>query len=399
MSRRKFGDVERLINDLLDRHEANPRAERLIAYIDEDAFASVEARDRFATALLAAEKAGGISIQRRRVDGTIVFGHVRLADAAALYAYAGRVPARTKVDAALGAAQARQDLPPTAQRVLEEIADRWSRGVGSFGLAPHDDGGLAAALDLVRALHHRATDPGALPTDFRTFSRAAGTDSKALERLSSPVARLFRRFYPELETAIGLDADDLLATFGIVRTPQAFTLSGPISIDGQRLPQLRFYGVPPEQGDMLGIAAPVDHVLTIENYTSFVRHVRELNEDKSALVIYTAGFPARAHLRQIVRLAELAGAPLYHWGDIDGGGIRIFCHLERAFGNRGLALLPHLMTATLLEEHGVVGERRLRPADAPALDSAMGPLWDALLATGLVLEQESLAPVRPAFQR
>lgn len=150
---------------------------------------------------------------------------------------------------------------------------------------------------------------------------------------------------------------------------------------------------------MLGIAAPVDHVLTIENYTSFVRHVRELNEDKSALVIYTAGFPARAHLRQIVRLAELAGAPLYHWGDIDGGGIRIFCHLERALGNRGLALLPHLMNSTLLEQHGVVGEKRLRPADAPALNTAMGTLWDVLLATGLVLEQESLAPARPAFQR
>jgi hypothetical protein len=395
VSRRSFGDVGNLINDLLDRHEANPRAERLLAYIDEDAFTSVEARDRFAAGLLAAEKAGGISIQRRRVDGTIVFSHVRLADAAALYAHAGRVPARTKVDAALGAALARQDLPPTGQPVLEEIADGWSRGVGSFGLTPHDDGGLAAALDLVRTLHQRANDAGALPTDFRTFSRVAGTDSKALERLSSPVARLFRRLYPEVETPIGFDADDLFATFGIVRTPQALMLSGPISIDGQRLPQLQFYGVPPEQEDMLGIAAPLDHVLTIENYTSFVRHVRELNENKSALVIYTAGFPARAHLRQIVRLAELAGAPLYHWGDIDGGGVRIFCQLERALANRGLALLPHLMTSALLQEHGVPREKQIRLADAPSRDSAMAKLWDALLETGLVLEQESLTPSRP----
>lgn len=67
MRRRKFGEVGKLINDLLDRHEANPQAERLLAYIDEDAFTSVEARDRFTAALLVAEKTGGISIRRRKV--------------------------------------------------------------------------------------------------------------------------------------------------------------------------------------------------------------------------------------------------------------------------------------------------------------------------------------------
>jgi hypothetical protein len=398
MSRRKFGDVERMINDLLDRHEANPRADRLLAYIDEDNFSSVEARDRFTAGLLAVEKTGGINVQRKRVDGALVFGHVRLADAAPLYAYAGRVPARVRVDEALGAAQARQDLPSTAQSILEEIADGWSRGVSRYGLSPHDDTGLAAALDLARALYERAADVSAIPTDFRTFSRSAGTDSKALERLTSPVVRLFRRLYPAPEMPVGLDANDALATFGIVRTPQALTLSGPVSIEGLRLPRLRFYGVPPEQGDTLGLAAPVDHVLTIENYTSFVRHAREVNEDKSALVVYTAGFPSRAHLRQIVRLAELSGAPVYHWGDIDGGGVKIFCHLERALANRGVALLPHLMDPALLHQYGVTGEKQLRVADAPSADSAMRTIWDALLETGLVLEQESLAPRLPGFE-
>lgn len=395
MSRRKFGDVESLINDLLDRHEANPGAERLFAYVDEDAFTSVEARDRFATRLLAVEKAGGINIQRKRVDGAAIVSHVRLADVTALYEYSGRVPARTKVDAALAVTQARGDLPPTARSILEEIGDAWSRGVSSFGLAPHDEVGLGAALDLVRAIHQRAAESSALPIDFRTFSRAAGTDSKALERLSSAVVRLLRRLYPELEAPTGLDPDDLLATFGIVRTPQALTLSGPISINGQRLPDLRFYGIPPEEGDALEIAAPVDHVLTIENYTSFVRHVRELNQDKSALVIYTAGFPSRAHLRQIVRLAEAAGAPPYHWSDIDGGGVRIFCHLERALADRGLILLPHLMDVSHLRRLGVTAEKRLRSADAPSPSSAMRALWEALLETELVLEQESLNPSRP----
>lgn len=142
MSCRKFDDIDRLIHNLLDRHEANPNAERLLAYIDEDAFTSVEARDRFTAALLAAEKAGGITIRRRRVDGAMVLGHVALSDATALYTHAGRVPARIKANAALVAARERQDLPSTAQSIFEEIAGGWSRGVNRYGLAPHDGRGL-----------------------------------------------------------------------------------------------------------------------------------------------------------------------------------------------------------------------------------------------------------------
>lgn len=41
-------------------------------------------------------------------------------------------------------------------------------------------------------------------------------------------------------------------------------------------------------------------------YASFLRHMREVNGDRVGLVIFTAGFPARSHLRQIVRLATVA---------------------------------------------------------------------------------------------
>ena len=355
MSRRKFGDIESLINDLLDRHEANPRAERLLAYIDEDAFRSVEERDRFTQALLSAEAAGGIVIQRVRIDGQLTLGHVRLADPDALYGYLERIPAGKRVDAELSVARARNDLPATAQAILEEIAEAWSRGVARFGLAAHDGVGLAASLDLTNALAARANDAGAMPVDYRTFSRSAGTDSKALERLVNSISKLFERLYPD-RGVIKLSPEDWLATLGVLRTPQPLTLSGPIAVDGVPLPPLRFHGVPPEQGEMLALAGPVDYVLTIENYTSFVRHVREINADHSGLVVYTGGFPSRAHLQQILRLAEAAQAPLFHWGDIDGGGLRIFRHLESALAQRGLRLQPHLMDSALLQEHGVMRE-------------------------------------------
>ena len=58
-------------------------------------------------------------------------------------------------------------------------------------------------------------------------------------------------------------------------------------LDGAPLPSIGYVGVPPEEGDRLGIAKPVGYVLTIENYAPFVRHVREINADRTGLVFYT----------------------------------------------------------------------------------------------------------------
>jgi hypothetical protein len=80
---------------------------------------------------------------------------------------------------------------------------------------------------------------------------------------------------------------------------------------------------------------------------------------------------------------------------MDGGGVRIFCHLEHALADKGLILLPHLMDSAVLRQFGVPRERQLRLAAAPPPKSAMRDLWDALLETDLVLEQESLPPCRP----
>lgn len=97
------------------------------------------------------------------------------------------------------------------------------------------------------------------------------------------------------------------------------------------------------------------------------------------------------------RKTALAGVPIYHWGDLDSGGVRIFCHLERALAERGIALLPHLMDPVLLSMRGVPGEKQIRRSDAPRKGSSISNLWDALLETGLTLEQESQAPRRPQW--
>ena len=392
MSRRKFDDPARLLHDLLNRYEAAGGSVKLLAYADEDRFADVEVRDAFVRRLRDAERAGGIEVVTRKVDGQSAFAHARLADAARLYAYLGREPAALKVDASLETLSG-ISLPAAAGPLLDEIRDAWTRGVRRFGLAPHDTDSLAAALRLARALAERAASEAADVTDYRTFSRIAGTDSKALERLIATVLPIFGRLYPQHDAA-PLNAPDFLATLGLMKTPQPLMLAGPIGIDGMPLPSMRYHGIPSEDAHRINLSEPIDYLLTIENYVSFVRHVRELPTDR-ALVIYTGGFPARPQLEQVVRLATSANSPVWHWGDIDGGGIRIFCHLESHLAAAGLTLRPHLMNAELLSSHGTPNPKGHRSGEGPAASSALAGLWEAVLTSGLMLEQESISPTQP----
>jgi hypothetical protein len=70
---------------------------------------------------------------------------------------------------------------------------------------------------------------------------------------------------------------------------------------------------------------PVDYIITIENPTSFWRYCTEIGGCYLALL--TDGFPARDVLSSMVHLVKaarsLTDAPIYHWGDIDAGGVRI----------------------------------------------------------------------------
>lgn len=392
MSRRKFDDPARLLHDLLNRYEAASSSVKLLAYADEDGFADVESRDAFVRILGDAERAGAIEVLTRKVDGQPIFAHARLADAAKLYVYLGREPAAMKVDASLEALRG-GSLPAAAEPLLDEIRDAWTRGVRRFGLAPYDATGLATALRLAQALAGRAGDDTAEVTDYRTFSRTVGTDSKALERLTATVLPIFRRLYPELVVE-QLDAADFLATLGLMKMPQPLMLAGPIGIDGVPLPRMRHYGIPSEEAHRINLSGPVDYLLTVENYVSFVRHVREVPTDQ-ALVIYTGGFPARPHLDQIVRLATSTDAPVWHWGDIDGGGVLIFCHLETHLAAAGIKLHAHLMNADLLLRLGAPNPKTLRAAEGPTTASALVDLWKAIYATGLMLEQETISPRRP----
>jgi hypothetical protein len=393
VSRSGFTSSNALLHDLLDRFEARPAVSRHLAYIDYDGFKNITEQDRMVRELDAIERGGGILVRRLR-DGTEIISHVRLAEADVLYRHLGRQPAAVGVTKAIALVRSRTGLPPTATIVLDELAGAWARGVSRFNLRANDAEGLSEVVELVLALNRRASDPTSTLIDYRTFSRASGVRSKALEQRIAAVVTLFDCFFPDLRQPT-LDAFEVLATFGLARMPQPFLLSGPLELDGVPIPRIDYFGVPPEEGDRLGIAQPVIYMLTIENYASFIRHVREINTDRAGLVIYTGGFPARPVLRQIVRLAARVNAPVFHWGDMDAGGVRIFRHLEDALAPHQIPLTPHLMRSDLLAGHGMPTEKRRSLQAGACPGSAIAELWDSIAKTSFAHEQESFSPISP----
>jgi hypothetical protein len=397
MSRRGFTESAALLHDLLDRFEAKPAVNRHLAYVDYDGFPSISHQDRMIRALELIEREGGVDMMRRRVDGVDGVAHVRLADPEVVYRHLDRQPAAISVDQALLHLRLRSDLPPSAAAALDDLASAWTRGVSRFTLGAGDAGGLAEAVELALALHRRASDPTSILMDYRTFSRMAGVRSKALEERAAAVVALFDRFYSGMRES-GLDTADALATFGVTRLPQPLLLSGPLMLDGAPLPSTGYVGVPPEEGDRLGIAQTVSYVLSIENYAPFVRHAREINADRTGLVFYTGGFPARPILKQIVRLAAQARAPTFHWGDMDSGGVRIFRHLEDSMAAYEIALQPHMMDVELLSRCGAPTGIRSGLQAGACPRSAIAKLWDHIAATSLGHEQESFAPSSPTIR-
>lgn len=402
MTRRRFADARALLGDLLDRHEANPQAGHLLASLDIDGFASVVDLDACLAELAVVERAGGVIIRRRRTGGADHVENIRLAAPGAVYRHLGRMPATKKADQALAQLGQRGSTAPALAEFLEQVRAAWSRNVSALGLGPGEALRLNMAVDLAEALVARLNANDPTQSDFRSFSRAVVGDSKALEGVARAVAILAQRLAPDAVSVEMQTPEEIIGAFGVTRLPQPFLISGPLALDGIELPALTYIGLPPEQAPRLTFARAPMYLLIVENFTSFIRHIREVNQDLAGAVVFSGGFPSRPTLKGIVHAARLAAAPTYHWGDIDLGGLRIFIHLERALSDADLVLQPHLMTEGLLRANGLPARRRawaraLRPAANSGVRSLCEAVTDANL--DLDLEQEAVAPVNPTLTR
>ncbi|TIL67447.1 MAG: hypothetical protein E5Y77_13325 [Mesorhizobium sp.] len=285
-------------------------------------------------------------------------------------------------------------LPAGAANLIDDAVVAWTRGVSHIGIRNGDGRTLANVIGLAIAVSGRMSGDPQGEQDFRTFSRLTVGDSKALEKNLPQVAAAMAKIFASTEEQTRLDPEELLASAGIRRLPQPILLHGDVSLDGRSFPVMPYVGIPPDCAGGIGLLTNPDYVLTVENFTSFVRHIREVARSERALVIYSGGFPSRPTLATIVRLAAQAQVPTFHWGDMDAGGVRIFQHLERHLAGFDIPLRPHMMDTELLRRFGKPAPGVAGPvADRHA--SAIAGLADFLTASGLVHEQEEFDPRSP----
>lgn len=180
----------------------------------------------------------------------------------------------------------------------------------------------------------------------RVLSQDVLHDSKRFEQsIEKRLLTIVKKYGPqEYEKE-----SEYLDSLGIVEYPQLSLVAGPVKVCvNEKIVDL---------GDLPGGAGlsgetiqrmtlfelSVSQVICVENLTSFhelVHAVERKREDgqKGILVIYIGGFPHRGlqsllyQVKDHIESLPLPDKPeLYHWGDLDYGGIRIFEYMRQNF--------------------------------------------------------------------
>ncbi|WP_212684527.1 Wadjet anti-phage system protein JetD domain-containing protein [Thalassospira xiamenensis] len=397
-----FVDPRVALNSMLDRYEARgpmtPEEQasgvpRIISRTDITGLKNLpfEKANEFEQVMRAAEKAGAVSLRFTSKFKTQV-NAAHLTDVGKLYSFLSRTPAHEVAVSGLALLDTNANIASgTVYRAARaELLSAWGRNKkwrGTYTSADAEE--LVPAFLLAQAIvdgkHSNASD-------MRSFSSNVAQDSKALENWKDLVHSLIVKYEPDfLPVEIG-SADEAFAYLGIEKVAQPLMLAGPLSIlERSSLPYL---GFPPDMPRLINFSSAPTAILTIENYTSFVRYAETCNPTRDNLVLYTGGFPSRRCLAFYKDAVErFPSADLYHWGDIDAGGLRILAHLRR---NAPREIKSHQMTSELLRAHGSLkngAPNGLEPTDTSVLNSLTEEEQMAeLVRQGYWLEQEVLPP-------
>ncbi|MFC4236483.1 Wadjet anti-phage system protein JetD domain-containing protein [Thalassospira xianhensis] len=397
-----FVDPWDALNSILDRYEAKrtmtPEEQasgvpRLISRTDIDGLKDLpfDKTKEFERVMHDAEKAEAVSLRFTSKFKTLV-NAAHLANVEKLYAFLSRTPAHEVAASGLALLDTNANIASgTVYRAARgELLSTWGRNKkwrGTYTSAEAEE--LVPAFLLAQAIvdgkHSNASD-------MRSFSSNVAQDSKALENWKDLVYSLVSKYAPDiLPIEIG-SADEAFSYLGIEKVAQPLMLSGPLSILEQT--SLPYLGFPPDKPELIRFSTDPTAILTIENYTSFVRYVETCNPSRDTLVLYTGGFPSRRCLAFYkAALERFPSAGLYHWGDIDAGGLRILSHLRR---NASRKVNAHQMTADLLRAHGALKngfKSGLEPTGAAALNEMTEEEQVIeLVRQGYWLEQEVLPP-------
>ena len=229
------------------------------------------------------------------------------------------------------------------------------------------------------------------PRYLREFSITHFQDSKYFEQIESRIAKVFRHFSEEYGE---MDSIDLLAEYGIYRTPNYVYFKGNavisigeatvdlsllkqgIGISGEDFPRIRFSDL-----------SRVRKVITIENLTSFFRYCEE-----DSLMIYLGGYHNRIRRTLLNMIYEtIPYANYYHFGDMDAGGFSILMDLRK---KTGIPFMSYHMDLDTLKEYRQYA-KRLNESDRNRLEKIriekeFSEVIDFMLEENIKLEQECI---------
>jgi Uncharacterized protein conserved in bacteria C-term(DUF2220) len=372
-----------ILGRLIDRRERHPDRTREPRVSVPELPPSAADRDAFNCVLADAERAGAIILVKGRGERRHLVDGIRLKDPALLYRFLERVP-DIELAKAAGEFLHRETTPRQAEALSARdwIADAWLHGQRPFNLGRDRP---AYAVEFINALDAALARDPMDRRDLRTYSGQETGDSKLIERHASRIVAFLKQV-GQLDPT--LSDDDAMASLGLEKFPQPLLVSGPATVAGIDLSGLVYAGVAPEQAALLEPSVPIRSVLTIENFASFNRHVREAKQ-AGDIVVYTGGFPSRAVIAAVVAISHWPGVHrIHHWGDVDEGGLLIALNLASAVK---IPLVPHLMTPELARRNGTP-KKVARPIDLP-LDHPWRPLAMFLQSDeARFLEQERIDP-------
>ena len=229
------------------------------------------------------------------------------------------------------------------------------------------------------------------PRYLREFSITHFQDSKYFEQIESRIAKVFRHFSEEYGE---MDSIDLLAEYGIYRTPNYVYFKGNavisigeatvdlsllkqgIGISGEDFPRIRCSEL-----------SRVKKVITIENLTSFFRYCEE-----DSLMIYLGGYHNRIRRTLLNMIYEtIPYANYYHFGDMDAGGFSILMDLRK---KTGIPFMSYHMDLDTLKEYRQYA-KRLNESDRNRLEKIriekeFSEVIDFMLEENIKLEQECI---------
>lgn len=310
---------------------------------------------------------------------------IRLVDPEPLYSILGMESAEKR--SAAWMATLSEEAEDWETPVITAIVSEWlNNKKWQKKLGPSDIDVVLSVQKLARAIRAGEWEG----KDHRTLCSRLVDDSKFIEARGAAV---FAYTYHGREKP-GETTRAIIEALGLQKSGVPVSISGPFKLAGYPIGEsVDYLGIGDNDLSKVSVVKSPKYLLTIENRESFNRHVVEINQNKDGVIVYTGGQPAHnvqlLYTNLLTQIDETV--PVFHWSDIDLGGLEIFTTLHRLCPG----LRPHLMSRSLLERYGKTPSS---PMKIPVKNwpSEISEIADAMNGDlQLTLEQEILDPRSP----